>query len=195
MKLILGLKITKLKLNIRCFHVFFLQMTFTNKSLSRWFFSLWKFHEKCVQHVPSGQVMFCGLVFWTLKTKKNSHCHRWKPKIALGFIHVVCDKNPVGHVTKTFAGASPVRCLARSESGPKELPWRKESKMPCEVDALAFLGGRPKNKGGQNGYPKGTLKTEKPFPKKTKNHPTVVIFCWKKTSLEMVSNKNWGWWY
>ena len=135
---------------------------------------------------------FADWFFWTLKTKKNSHCHRWKPKIALGFIHVVCDKNPVGHVTKTFAGASPVRCLARSESGPKELPWRKESKMPCEVDALAFLGGRPKNNGGQNGYPNGTLKTEKPFPKK--NIQLWWCFAEKTTSLEMVFNKNWGWW-
>ena len=37
-----------------------------------------------------------------------------------------------------------------------------------------------------------TEKTEKPFPKKTSNCGDVLL---KKTILEMVFNKNWGWWY
>ena len=37
-----------------------------------------------------------------------------------------------------------------------------------------------------------TEKTEKPFPKKTSNCGDFLL---KKTILEMVFNKNWGWWY
>ena len=80
-------------------------------------------------------------------TKQNSHCHRWKPKFALGFIHVFCGKKSrwrpsgslfasVGKRSQGVAVAQGIQnalrggCLAvfggstKKQRGTKWIPWR-----------------------------------------------------------------------